>query len=61
MRLFNSSNIRALKKLVSLLYVPFLLSLSQISFAEEEVMEEQVVVGDVNSLPGENVDSIFGF
>ena len=61
MRLFNSSNSRALKKLVSLLYVPFLLCLSQIGFAEEEVMEEQVVVGDLNSLPGENVDSIFGF
>ena len=61
MRFFKSSNIRALKKLVSLLYVPFLLCLSQIGFAEEEVMEEQVVVGDLNSLPGENVDSIFGF
>ena len=28
---------------------------------EEEIIEEQVVVGDLNSLPGENVDSIFGF
>ena len=27
----------------------------------EEVIEEQVVVGDLNSLPGENVDSVFGF
>lgn len=27
----------------------------------EEIIEEQVVVGDLNSLPGENVDSIFGF
>ena len=27
----------------------------------EEIIEEQVVVGDLNSLPGENVDSVFGF
>jgi len=29
--------------------------------AEEEVMEEVVVTGDLNSLPGEDVKSIFGF
>ena len=29
--------------------------------ADEEVMEEVVVTGDLNSLPGEDVKSIFGF
>lgn len=31
------------------------------AMAEEEVMEEVVVTGDLNSLPGEDVKSIFGF
>ena len=61
MRLFKHSNVSALSRLTSLLSVSFLLCLSQTGLAEEEVMEEQVVVGDLNSLPGENVDSIFGF
>ena len=29
--------------------------------AEEEFMEEMVVTGDLRSLPGENVESVFGF
>ena len=61
MRLIKHSNVSALSRLTSLLSVSFLLCLSQTGLAEEEVMEEQVVVGDLNSLPGENVDSIFGF
>ena len=61
MRLFKNSIASALSRLTSLLSVSLLLCLSQTSLAEEEVMEEQVVVGDLNSLPGENVDSIFGF
>ncbi len=61
MRLFKHSNVSALSRLTSLLSISFLLGLSQTGLAEEEVMEEQVVVGDLNSLPGENVDSIFGF
>ena len=61
MRLLKHSNVSALSRLTSLLSVSFLLCLSQTGLAEEEVMEEQVVVGDLNSLPGENVDSIFGF
>ena len=28
---------------------------------EEEIIEEVVVTGDLNSLPGEDVKSIFGF
>ena len=38
-----------------------LLGLSWQPVQAEEIIEEQVVVGDLNSLPGENVDSVFGF
>ena len=31
------------------------------AWSEEEVIEEVVVIGDLNSLPGEDVKSIFGF
>ena len=31
------------------------------AWAEDAVMEEVVVIGDLNSLPGEDVKSIFGF
>jgi iron complex outermembrane receptor protein len=39
----------------------FFLSMPMAYSEEEEIIEEQIVVGDLNSLPGENVDSIFGF
>ena len=39
----------------------FVLGLSWQLAHAEEIIEEQVVVGDLNSLPGENVDSVFGF
>ena len=41
--------------LASFLYMPMAYS------EEDEIIEDQIVVGDLNSLPGENVDSIFGF
>jgi iron complex outermembrane receptor protein len=36
-------------------------AVAPVAVAEEEVMEEVVVTGDLNSLPGEDVKSIFGF
>ena len=39
----------------------FVLGLSWQLAHAEEIIEEQVVVGDLNSLHGENVDSVFGF
>ena len=47
MRLLKNSIVSALSRLTSLLSVSFLLCLSQTGLAEEEVMEEQVVVGDL--------------
>ena len=39
----------------------FFLSMPMAYSEEEEIIEEQIVVGDLNSLPGENIDSVFGF
>jgi iron complex outermembrane receptor protein len=55
----NYRNVRQLLALSALLSaVP---AVAPVAVAEEEVMEEVVVTGDLNSLPGEDVKSIFGF
>ena len=40
---------------------PFMAAQAETAQADEDVIEEVVVTGDLNSLPGENVESIFGF
>ena len=55
----NYRNVRHLLSLGALLSA--VTALAPVAVAEEEVMEEVVVTGDLNSLPGEDVKSIFGF
>ena len=58
----NQSLKRTLQNTVKLMPIlAFFLSMPMAYSEEEEIIEEQIVVGDLNSLPGENVDSIFGF
>ena len=52
-------NVRQLLALSALLSA--VTAVAPVAVAEEEVMEEVVVTGDLNSLPGEDVKSIFGF
>ncbi|MEC7107491.1 MAG: hypothetical protein VXX02_11550, partial [Pseudomonadota bacterium] len=40
---------------------PVMAAQAETAQADEDVIEEVVVTGDLNSLPGENVESIFGF
>ena len=40
---------------------PLMAAQAETAQADEDVIEEVVVTGDLNSLPGENVESIFGF
>ncbi len=55
----NYRNVRQLLALSALLSA--VTAVAPVAVAEEEVMEEVVVTGDLNSLPGEDVKSIFGF
>ena len=55
----NYRNVRQLLTLGALLSA--VTAVVPTALAEEEVMEEVVVTGDLNSLPGEDVKSIFGF
>ena len=55
----NYRNVRQLLALGALLSA--VTAVAPVAVAEEEVMEEVVVTGDLNSLPGEDVKSIFGF
>ena len=55
----NYPNLRRLITLSAILSAAA--ALMPAAWAEEEVMEEVVVIGDLNSLPGEDVKSIFGF
>ena len=55
----NYRNVRQLLALSALL--SSVTAVAPVAVAEEEVMEEVVVTGDLNSLPGEDVKSIFGF
>jgi iron complex outermembrane receptor protein len=55
----NYRNVRQLLALSTLLSA--VTAVAPVAVAEEEVMEEVVVTGDLNSLPGEDVKSIFGF
>lgn len=55
----NYRNVRQLLSLGALLSA--VAAVAPVAVAEEEVMEEVVVTGDLNSLPGEDVKSIFGF
>ena len=55
----NYRNVRQLLALSALLSA--VTEVAPVAVAEEEVMEEVVVTGDLNSLPGEDVKSIFGF
>ncbi len=55
----NYRNVRQLVALSALLSA--VTAVAPVAVAEEEVMEEVVVTGDLNSLPGEDVKSIFGF
>lgn len=55
----NYRNVRQLLTLGALLSA--VTAVVPTAMAEEEVMEEVVVTGDLNSLPGEDVKSIFGF
>ena len=58
----NQSLKRTLQNTVKLMPIlAFFFGMPMAYSEEEEIIEEQVVVGDLNSLPGENVDSIFGF
>ena len=55
----NYRNVRQLLALGALLSA--VTAVAPVAVAEEEMMEEVVVTGDLNSLPGEDVKSIFGF
>jgi len=55
----NYRNVRQLLALGALLSA--VTAVAPVAVAEDEVMEEVVVTGDLNSLPGEDVKSIFGF
>jgi iron complex outermembrane receptor protein len=55
----NYPNLRRLITLSAILSAAA--ALMPAAWAEDEVMEEVVVIGDLNSLPGEDVKSIFGF
>ena len=58
----NQSLKRTLQNTVKLMPIlAFFLSMPMAYSEEEEIIEEQIVVGDLNSLPGENIDSVFGF
>ena len=58
----NQSLKSALKNTVKMMPIlAFFFAMPMAYSEEEEIIEEQIVVGDLNSLPGENVDSIFGF
>jgi len=53
---------RTLQNTVKLIpMLPFFFGMPMAYSEEEEIIEEQIVVGDLNSLPGENIDSVFGF
>ena len=58
----NQSLKRTLKTRFKLMPIlAFIFGMPMAYSEEEEIIEEQIVVGDLNSLPGESVDSIFGF
>ena len=58
----NQSLKRTLQNTVKLMPIlAFIFGMPMAHSEEEEIIEEQIVVGDLNSLPGESVDSIFGF
>ena len=58
----NQSLKRTLQNTVKLMPIlAFSFGMPMAYSEDEEIIEEQIVVGDLNSLPGENVDSIFGF
>ena len=52
---------RTCRTTLTFAFVSLLTSIVPYSLAQDEDIEEIVVTGDLNSLPGKNVDSIFGF
>ena len=52
---------RTCRTILTFAFVSLLTSIVPYSLAQDEDIEEIVVTGDLNSLPGKNVDSIFGF
>ena len=60
-RLRSLADIAAKIAALTAALVPLTWAQAEMAQADGDVIEEVVVTGDLNSLPGENVESIFGF